>query len=519
MSIFQPPQENLPPEIMEIVLIIALLSALPIIYLILLQKNGKKSSTKSHPPLPGPPGIPVIGNMHQFDSSAPHIYLWELSRKYGPLMSLKHGSLPVLVVSSARMAEEVMKNHDLIFCSRPPMLGQRKLSYNGLDIGLAPYAEQWRELRKICVLHLLSSKRVQSFRPIREDEVYRMIRKISQESASSQVTDLTHTLLSLTCTMICRIGFGKRYDEEGQERKRFHFLMHEAQAVLVAFYFSDYFPTIGWLDKYTGMLSRLEKVFNKLDLFYQELIDEHLDPNRPTSMDGDIIDLLLQLQNDRSTPFDLTVDHIKAMLMNVFLAGSETSAGTVIWAMTALIKNSAALEKAQNEIQEVLGEKKMIDEDDIQKLPYLKAIVKETMRLYPIAPLLLPRYTTESCILDGYEIQPKTTVYVNAWAIGRDPEYWENPHEFLPERFLNITIDATGKHFQLIPFGAGRRGCPGYSLGLATVELALANLLNSFNWGLPSGVKKEDIDTDVLPGLAMLKKNALRLVAKKRVPS
>ena len=208
----------------------------------------------------------------------------------------------------------------------------------------------------------------------------------------------------------------------------------------------------------------------------------------------------------------------KKQLQKVFLAGLETEAGAVIWTMTDLIKNSAALEKAQNEIQEVLGEKKMIDEDDIQKLPYLKAIIKETMRLYPVAPLLVPRYTMESCILDGYEIQPKTTVYVNAWAIGRDPEYWENPHEFLPERFLNSTIDATGKHFQLIPFGAGRRGCPGYSLGIAAVELALANLLNSFNWGLPSGVKKEDIDTDVLPGLAMLKKNALRLVAKKRVP-
>ncbi|CDP22135.1 unnamed protein product [Coffea canephora] len=234
---------------MEIVLIIALLSALPIIYLILLQKKGKKSSTKSHPPLPAPPGIPIIGNMHQFDSSAPHIYLWELSRKYGPLMSLKHGCLPVLVVSSARMAEEVMKNHDLIFCSRPPMLGQRKLSYNGLDIALAPYAEQWRELRKICVLHLLSSKRVQSFRPIREDEVYRMIQKISRESASSQVTDLTHTLLSLTCTMICRIGFGKRYDEEGQERKRFHFLIHEArQCWLPSISLIIFLQLVGWIN-------------------------------------------------------------------------------------------------------------------------------------------------------------------------------------------------------------------------------------------------------------------------------
>ncbi|KAL3533136.1 hypothetical protein ACH5RR_006657 [Cinchona calisaya] len=299
---------------MEMVLIV-LLSAFPILFLFLFQKNSRKSSRKIHPPPPGPPGIPIIGNLHQLDQSAPHIYLWQLSRKYGPIMSLKLGSLPLLVVSSARMAEEVMKNHDLIFCSRPPMLGQRKLSYNGLDIALAPYNEEWREMRKICVLHLLSSKRVHLFRPIREDEVSRMIKKISKECSSSQVTNLSETILSLTVTMICRIGFGKRYDEEGQERRRFHDLLHEAQAMFVAFYFSDYFPAIGWLDRYTGMLSRLEGIFNKLDSFYQELVDEHLDTNRPKSMNGDIIDLMLHLQQNKSTPFDLTTDHIKAMLM------------------------------------------------------------------------------------------------------------------------------------------------------------------------------------------------------------
>ncbi|KAL3533137.1 hypothetical protein ACH5RR_006658, partial [Cinchona calisaya] len=184
---------------------------------------------------------------------------------------------------------------------------------------------------------------------------------------------------------------------------------------------------------------------------------------------------------------------------NVIFAGTDTAAATIIWAMTALIKSPKAMEKAQAEVRQVIGETRTIDEDDTQKLPYLKAIIKETLRLFPPAPLLVPRYTMESCIIDEYEIQPKTTVYVNAWAIARDPEYWENPDEFLPERFLDSTMDAKGQDFQLIPFGAGRRGCPGFSLGLAIVELALANLLSSFNWELPSGLKKEDVDTDVLP--------------------
>ena len=219
------------------------------------------------------------------------------------------------MVSSARMAEEVVKNHDSTFSSRPLLLGSRMLSYNGLDIAFSPYSEQWRELIKISVLHLYSNRRVQSFRGTREDEVSRMIRTISKEASSSQVTNLSKTLLSLTSTLICRIAFGKRYDEEDQQRRRFHDLLQEMQAAFVGFFFSDYIPSIGWLDSLNGMRSRLERTCSKLDSFLQELIDEHLNPNRPESMNGDIIDIMLQLRQEQSTSFDLTQDHIKAMLM------------------------------------------------------------------------------------------------------------------------------------------------------------------------------------------------------------
>ncbi|KAL6955858.1 hypothetical protein U1Q18_048679, partial [Sarracenia purpurea var. burkii] len=168
--------------------------------------------------------------------------------------------------------------------------------------------------------------------------------------------------------------------------------------------------------------------------------------------------------------------------------------------MTALIKRPTILKKVQIEVRDLIGKKGMVDEDDIQKLPYLKALIKETFRLYPPAPLLVPRETIQKCVIDGYEIQSKTLVYVNAWAIARDPEAWKNPEEFSLEKFLeNDNIDFKGKDFQLIPFGAGRRGCPGINLGVATVELALANLLYAFDWELPVGMKKEDVDTDARP--------------------
>ena len=202
-------------------------------------------------------------------------------------------------------------------------------------------------------------------------------------------------------------------------------------------------------------------------------------------------------------------------MQNIFNGGADTGAASIVWAMTALMKNPTVLKKVQEEVRNLVGKKGKVDEDDIHSLPYLKAMIKETMRLYPPAPLLVPHKTMQRCVIDGFEIQPQTVVYINAWAIARDPESWENPEEFLPERFLGSDIDFRGQNFELIPFGAGRRGCPGMNLAVATVELALANLLYSFDWELPDGMKKEDVDTDVLPGLTMHRKNALYLVAKK----
>ncbi|XP_011028967.1 PREDICTED: cytochrome P450 71A1-like [Populus euphratica] len=173
------------------------------------------------------------------------------------------------------------------------------------------------------------------------------------------------------------------------------------------------------------------------------------------------------------------------------------------------------MRKAQEEVRKVIGDKGFVYEDDVKQLPYLKAVVKETMRLQPTAPLLIPRETTKECYIGGYEIPAKTVVYVNAWAIGRDPEAWENPYEFDPDRFLGSSIDLQGNDFELIPFGAGRRICPGIFMGIATVELSLSNLLYKFDWEMPGGMKREDIDVDhLLPGLVMRMRDALCLVPK-----
>ncbi|KAM3198785.1 hypothetical protein P3L10_034477 [Capsicum annuum] len=481
-------------------------------FLIFLLLNARKNGKNNLPP--GPIGLPFIGNLHQFDSLTPHLYFWKLSQKYGKIFSLKFGSSTMIVVSSAKLAREVLKTQDLVFCSRPSLLGQQKLSYNGHDIAFSPYNDYWREMRKICVLQLFSLKKVQSFRPIREDEVSRMIKKISQQAASSQATNLSNIMISLTSTIICRVAFGVRFDEEAHERKRFDYLLAEAQAMMASFFVSDFVPSLNWIDKLTGLTGRLERNFKDLDEFYEELIEQHHNPNKPKSMEGDIVDLLLQLKKEKSTPIDVTLEDIKGILMNVLVAGSDTSAAVVVWAMTALMKNPKTMKKVQEEIRNLIGNKGVVNEDDIQNMSYLKAVIKETFRLYPPDPLLILRESMKKSTLEGYEIHPGALVHVNAWAIARDLEIWENPSEFIPERFLNSEIDFKREDYELIPFGAGRRGCPGITLGIVAIELALSNLLYAFDWELLYGLKKEDIDTDVRHGITMHKKNELCLIPK-----
>ncbi|XP_052181847.1 6,7,8-trihydroxycoumarin synthase-like [Diospyros lotus] len=307
-----------------------LLSMITIILFLLLRK-GKKNGGIHVPP--GPPQLPLIGNIHQLNKSILFRHLWELPKTYGALMSMQLGSLPVLVVSSAKMAKEILKTHDAAFAGRPPMVSFRKL--------------------------------------------------------------------------------------------------------------------------------------------------------------------------------------------DIFTAGTHTNAISLIWAMTRLVKHPEAMKRIQEEVRNIAGDEGVIHETDLQNLPYLKAVVKETLRLHPPVPLLLPHETIEPCTIAGYKVHPKTVVYVNAWAIGRDPKSWEDPKKFLPERFLDNFIDFKGQDFELIPFGAGRRSCPGIHLGVVTVELPLAHLICCFNWELyaASGIKNnEDIDTDVKPGISMQKKILLRLFARKYVP-
>ncbi|XP_073138544.1 strychnine-11-hydroxylase-like [Henckelia pumila] len=357
---------------------------------------------------PGPKGFPIIGNLHQIDPACPHLSLYDLAKKYGPLMWMKFGSRAAIVVSSARVAKLALKNNDMALSGRPKLVGLNKVTYNGSDITASSYNESWKEMRKIGLLHLFGAKQVVSFRPVRKEEVSSMIRNMINKSNSNELINLSRAAFLLTNGFICRAGFGKKYDEEGE--RSFNELFIETQEMLAGFFVGDYFPSLGWIDKLSGMNSKLDKVFRDFDMLCQELIDDHLDPKRPKSLNDDILDLLIRLKQDETSPVHLEWDNIKGLLVDIFIGGTESSAAMIVWTMTALMKRPSVMKKAQEEVRKSVGNKGSVDEDDVPNLPYLKAIIKETFRLFPPAPLSVPRETTEKCTIDGYEIPPIKTM-------------------------------------------------------------------------------------------------------------
>ncbi|XP_047972287.1 6,7,8-trihydroxycoumarin synthase-like [Salvia hispanica] len=475
-----------------------------IILFVVIRKLMRMKKRKKNAVAAGPAGVPLLGNLLQFDNAKPLVYLQDLSHKYGGVAYLRHGSTPILVVSSGKVAKQILKSQD----SRPPVLAQQKLSYNGVDMAFSPYNPHWRETRRMCTLHLFSPKQILSFRPVREAQVSRVISKL--HARLNHPANLSDMAMSLASNTICGVAFGKTYDDDEYEKKKLDKLVLEAQALMVSFYVSDHFKVFGFLDKLSGLSSRVETNFQELDSFYQQLIDDHLNPipSSSSSGDPDIIDLMLKLKGEK--PDSITWDQIKALLMNLFVAGTDTVAAAIVWTMTALMLRPDIMRKTQEHIREAVGRKDdgiMITEDELMKLPYLKAVVMEGLRLYPPAPLLY-RTVEESHLVEGLQVEVGTKFIINGWAIARDPAIWEDPEEFVPERFLNVSD--SDWEFKMLPFGGGKRRCPGMNMGMMSIHLALANLLYSFDWAGPPSAPP--IDTDALPGLTMHKKNPLILV-------
>ncbi|XP_030962375.1 cytochrome P450 81E8-like [Quercus lobata] len=456
---------------------------------------------------PSPPSLPILGHLHLVKKPL-HRTFHHFSQKYGNIISLQFGSQLVVIVSSPSAVEECFTKNDIVFANRPRLLLSKHLGYNHTAVSTASYGDHWRNLRRISTLEIFSTNRLNMFLGIRKDEVKHLLRKLSRNSCQGFAkVELKSMLLELTYNIIMRMVAGKRYygeDVKGEEEARqFRGIMKEMAEAGGVSNPQEFVPLLQWID-HGRLEKRLMKLANKTDAFLQGLIDE----KRSKEEKGNtMIDHLLSLQN--SQPEYYTDQIIKGLILVLLIAGTGTSAVTIEWAMSNLLNHSQVLKNARVELDNQIGQEKLLNEPDVSKLHYLQNIILETLRLYPAAPLLLPHMSSEDCTIGGYNVPRETMLLVNAWAIHRDPNIWHDATSFKPERFENGESDVN----KLMPFGLGRRACPGASLAQRTIGLTLGSLIQCFEW---KKISEEEVDMVEGNGNIMPKAVALEAMCRAR---
>ncbi|XP_062003700.1 cytochrome P450 93A2-like [Rosa rugosa] len=480
-----------------------------------------KSRTHHRLP-PSPRALPIIGHLHLL-GRIPHQALHKLSSRHGPLIQLYFGSKPCVVVSSPEMARECLKTHEMSFLNRPKMTNVDYLTYGSADFVMAPYGPYWKFMKKLCMSELLGGRILDQNLPIRHEEIERFLHFMVKKADKGEQVDVGGELVRLTNNIISRMTFNRRCSDDDEEAYEVREVLEEMCELAGRFNFSDMFWFCKNLDL-QGYGKRLKDVRNRYDKMMGKIMEEHEESRRkrkndPSKCDNpvNLLDILLDIYEDQSSEIKLTRENIKGFIMNMFGAGTDTSSVTIEWALSELINRPNVMAKAREEIDSIVGTNRLVKESDIVNLPYLQAIVKETLRLHPTGPMIA-RESTEHCTINGYDIPEKTRLFVNVWAINRDPKHWKDPLEFVPERFWKSTLDVRGQSFQFLPFGSGRRSCPGTSLALQVVHATLAAVIQCFDWKVEDGAAGIDgtVGMEEGPGISLPRAKSLVCVPSVR---
>ncbi|KAK3019698.1 hypothetical protein RJ639_003932 [Escallonia herrerae] len=460
--------------------------------------------TRPHKNLPpSPPSYPIIGHLHLIKEPV-HRVLQQLSYKYGPIFALRFGSRPVLVISSPAAVEECFTKNDIIFANRPHLLTGKHIDYNYSSMSTAPYGPHWRNLRHFSTLEIFSTTKLNTFLSIRQEETRSLLKKLFRDSQQSFAkVEMKSRLSELSFNIIMRMVAGKRYFgaevEDNEEARIFRGVVGEVFALGGASNPGDFLPLLQWID-FQGFEKR-----KKADRFYQGLIDERR--NNKEGKNKTMIDGMLALQDTEPNYYPDNI--IKGSISTILLAGTDTSAVTMEWALSLLVNNPKVLEKARAEIHSYVDQERFVDEPDLPKLHYLQSIINETLRLFPAAPLLVPHESSDDSRVGGFDVPRGTMLLVNAWAMHRDPAVWDDPTTFKPERFDG---GENGEH-KFVPFGMGRRRCPGAGLANRVVALALAAMIQCFEC---ERVSEELVDMSEGVGLTMPKALPLEAMCRAR---
>ncbi|KAL6593989.1 hypothetical protein ACP70R_048890 [Stipagrostis hirtigluma subsp. patula] len=472
---------------------------------------------------PGPPGLPILGAL-PLVGPAPHAGLAALARKYGPVMYLKMGTCGVVVASSPAAARTFLKALDARYANRPDVASAADITYARQNMVFADYGARWKLMRKLASVHLLGARALADWAAVRRDEAGRLLRGVAEAARDGRPVVVPEVLVCALANIVGQITVSKRvFDAQGDESNSYKDMIVSLLTGAGLFNISDFVPALSRLDL-QGVQAKLRRIHRQFDGLITKLLDEHAATAADRARHGrlDFVDRLRASMADGEEEDGETITevNIKGLIFDMFTAGTDTSSIIVEWAMAEMLKNPSVMARAQEELDRVVGRGRRLEESDIPNLPYLQAVCKEAMRLHPSTPLSLPHFSFDACDdVDGYHVPGNTRLLINIWAIGRDPAAWEAPLEFRPERFLPggaaEKVDPLGNHFELIPFGAGRRICAGKLAGMVFVQYFLGTLVHAFDWRLPDGEEKLDMSETF--GLALPKAVPLRAVVTPRL--
>ncbi|XP_024527756.1 (+)-menthofuran synthase [Selaginella moellendorffii] len=454
---------------------------------------------------PSPRALPLIGHLHLVLGKHLHRAFGEIAREHGPCVSLKFGSSPYLVISSAQAAREAIRVRDSTYSSRPFLTPGKIFGADG--ILWTPYGEYWRNVRKLCTLELLTLRQIQRSQAARAEEMALAVAKLVEASRGPMpgTVNLTEVISDVTYGMILRkvVGNGHRRNEEAL---RFKHLLKEVFVAMGDFYVGDIMPWLQWLD--LRKAAHAKRLYKQVDEYMQRLVDEQR--RKGADIGDDFISIML-----RNELFSKSDSFMKAIVLDMIGAGTDTSAVTIEWAMAELINNPSVMSRLLEELHSVVGPSSLkVEEAHLDKLVYLGAVVKETLRLHPPGAILIFQ-AAQPCQVMDYFVPEGTRVFINNYEIARDERCWEEPLKFKPERFVERNIDIVGlRDFEMLPFGSGRRGCPGIQLGLRVVHFVLANLVHGFEWKNPSG---KELDMSEGSGLTLARAVPLELTISPRI--
>ncbi|OWM64970.1 geraniol 8-hydroxylase-like isoform X2 [Punica granatum] len=482
----------------------SLISFCFLLLIFLLLRRPRRSGSGCGLP-PGPRPLPVLGNILDLGTK-PHRTLAEHARKHGPVMTLKLGTVTVVVVSSHEAAREVLQKNDHVMASRTiPDVVRARDHYKHSLVWL-PNSAKWKGFRRACSMQLFSRQKLDVTEMLRQRKVDELLDYLHENSVRGKAVTVGQavftTVLNLISNTLFSIDLTHHKENSVVEFKELIWgMMKEGGSPNI----SDFFPALRWIDP-QGARRRMDAHFSQLFAVFDRIVEERT--LKRASTDGsprsdDMLESLLDLRDSS----ELNREDINSILADLVVAGVDTTHTTVEWAMVELLRHAEKMAKARAEIEQVLGKDTKVQESDIPRLPYLRAVVKETFRLY--SPFLLPHRAETEVDLCGFKIPKDTQIMVNLWAMGRDESVWQDPDRFEPERFLELKIDIKGTDFELIPFGAGRRMCPGMPLGYRMVHLILGSLIRSFDWKLANGEATETMDMNEKNGITIQKAKPL----------